>query len=52
MTASYFEKKGWIAAFLLVIPGFTLIGAGVGLAYRDPASWTVIGLGPALLPGD
>jgi hypothetical protein len=42
------EKHAWIAAFLLVIPGFTLIGAGVGLALEAPGPWTTAGLGAGL----
>lgn len=41
-------KYGWIAAFLLVIPGFTLIGAGLGLALDAPGPWTTVGLGLGL----
>lgn len=49
MTDSTAGRSGWIAAFLLVIPGFTLIGAGVGLAQNAPAPWTAIGLGTGLV---
>ena len=49
MTDLQAEKYGWLAAFLLVIPGFTLIGAGAGLAQNDPGPWTAIGLGAGLV---
>lgn len=42
------EKYGWIAAFLLVMPGFTLIGAGYGLTLGSPGPWTTVGLGTGL----
>ena len=48
MTAQYTDKHAWIAAFLLVIPGFTLMGIGIGLAQEAPAPWTLIGLGSGL----
>ena len=42
------EKLGWIAAFLLVIPGFALVGIGAGLVLDAPAPWTLIGFGAGL----
>lgn len=48
MTTLQADKYGWIAAFLLVIPGFTFIGIGVGLSLEAPAPWTLIGLGAGL----
>ena len=42
------EKFGWIAAVLLVIPGFALVGIGAGLVLDNPAPWTIIGLGAGL----
>ena len=38
-------SHGWLAAFLLVIPGMTSIGAGIGLLMDRPGPWTTIGLG-------
>ena len=42
------DKFSWMAAILLVIPGFTLIGTGLGLALDAPAPWTTVGLGAGL----
>lgn len=30
---------------ILILPGFTFIGAAVGQMLGDPANWTTIGLG-------
>jgi len=37
------------AAFLLVIPGATLIGVGVGMLLANPRPWGAIGLGAGSL---
>lgn len=50
MTDINAEKYGWIAAFPLVIPGFTLFGAGIGLARDAPGPRTTFGLGAGLAP--
>lgn len=49
MSDASVEKYGWIAAFLLVIPGFALIGAGAGLMMDDPGPATLAGLGAGLV---
>jgi hypothetical protein len=50
MDAAYWEKRGpKIAAFLLVIPGATLIGLGAGLVASQIVAGTVIGFGAGLL---
>lgn len=46
----YWARRGpKTAAFLLVIPGCVLMGAGVGLLYGHLAADTLIGLGGGLL---
>ncbi|HUJ74259.1 MAG TPA: hypothetical protein VL359_05340 [bacterium] len=48
--ARYWKRRGpKVAAFLLVIPGCTLIGVGVGLLLAQTVGYTVIGLGAGLL---
>lgn len=49
MNDSHDEKLGSMATFLLVIPGFALIGVGDGLALSAPVPWTLIGLGASLV---
>lgn len=50
MDAAYWEKRGpKIAAFLLVIPGATLIGLGAGLVASQIVAGSVIGFGAGLL---
>lgn len=48
MSDTIAERYGWVAAFLLVIPGFTLIGTGLGLALDEPGPWRTVGLGAGL----
>jgi hypothetical protein len=48
--AKYWMRKGpKTAAFLLVIPGSTIIGYGVGLLLLNPFPCGVIGFGAGLL---
>jgi hypothetical protein len=48
--AAYWAKRGpKIAAFLLVIPGATVIGLGIGMIASQIVPASVIGLGAGLL---
>lgn len=48
--ARYWMRQGpKTAAFLLVIPGCTTIGYGIGLLASKPLPYSVIGLGMGLL---
>lgn len=39
------EANGWVGAFLLVIPGMAVFGAGIGLAIGQAVAGAVSGLG-------
>lgn len=43
------EHDSRTAAFLLVVPGFTLIGVGVGLLSTNLVPYSTIGFGAGLL---
>ncbi len=48
MSGAREEKRGgggWRAAFLLVIPGATLAGFGIGVLQGNPFAWIAIGAG-------
>lgn len=46
----YWAHRGpKMAAFLLVIPGATVLGFGLGLALHSIIPWTVMGLGAGML---
>ncbi len=38
-------ESGWVGAFLLVIPGMSVFGAGIGLAIGQVLAGAVAGLG-------
>lgn len=49
MMRYWMQQEPRTAAFLLVIPGCAVIGAGVGMLLRNAAPYSVIGLGAGLL---
>ena len=38
-------QSGWVGAFLLVIPGMAVFGAGIGLAFGQLTAGAIAGLG-------
>lgn len=38
-------QNGWVGAFLLVIPGTAVFGAGIGLAFGQATAGAIAGLG-------
>jgi hypothetical protein len=38
-------QNGWVGAFLLVIPGMAVFGAGIGLAFGQVMAGAIAGLG-------
>jgi hypothetical protein len=47
---AYWEKRGpKIAAFLLVIPGATIVGLGIGMLGAQVVPGSIIGFGAGLL---
>ncbi|HEY6203696.1 MAG TPA: hypothetical protein VI056_11730 [Candidatus Limnocylindria bacterium] len=45
MDADRQADNGWVGAFLLVIPGMSVFGAGIGLAFGQAIAGAVAGLG-------
>lgn len=45
MYTQHDANSGWVGAFLLVIPGMAVFGAGIGLAFDQVLAGAVAGLG-------